>query len=220
MSARRRLVAAAAAVGGSAALAALAIPAGAHPRPATVAVNLGCYQTAERGKLTGSGFDPTSDWTAKLDGKPFGRGTTTKTGTITATFGVPSHLLKGSKGEDSYKLVVRQGKHSATATFLVTHLSASFSPQSGDVLTLKVAFKMLGWGRGASMYLHYVTPKGTDRMDRALGGAGGACGHLTTTPAKLFPFVPSKGKWTLQFDKSRKYLATTKPRVTIYYRIS
>ena len=221
MNVRRTLIVAVAVTGGAGAAAvAAAVPASAAPHKATVTVNLGCYQTAERGKLTGSGFDPTSDWTAKLNGKPFGHGTTTKTGTITATFGVPSHLLKGSKGEDSYKLVVRQGKHSATATFLVTHLSASFTPQSGDVLRLKVMFQLLGWGRGASLYLHYVSPKGSDRLDRSLGGAGGACGHLSTPVQKLFPFTPTKGKWTLQFDRSRKYEATTKPRVAIYYRIS
>jgi hypothetical protein len=198
---------------------ALATAASAASRP-TVSANHACYQTAQSGTLHGSGFDPSSHWTAKLDGKAFGSGKTSSTGTITATFGVPKHLLSGSTGEDSYKLVVREGKHSASTTFLVTHLSASFSPSKGTLATLKVRFSLLGWGRGGTLYLHYVNPKGTVRLNRSLGPPGGACGHLTTAPLKLFPFTPSVGTWTLQFDKNSSYRAITVPRVAIRYKIS
>ena len=193
--------------------------AGAAMRP-TVSVNHACYQTAQSGTLHGSGFDPSSHWSAKLDDKAFGSGKTTSTGTITAAFGVPKHLLSGSTGEDSYKLVVREGKHSARTTFLVTHLSAGFSPSKGTLSTLKVRFDLLGWGRGGTLYLHYVNPKGTVRLDRSLGPAGGACGHLTTSLLKLFPFTPTVGTWTLQFDKNASYRAITVPRVAIRYKIS
>jgi len=219
----QRLIAAALAVSGVAgAAAALAVPATAPAKatPATIKLSHGCYETAEKATLTGSGFDPTAHWTAKLNGAAFGKGKTTATGTISASFGVPSHLRSGSTGEDTYTLVVSEGKHTATATFLVTHLDASFTPASGNLSTLKVTFKLLGWGRGGSIYLHYVSPKGTSRLDRKLGAPGGACGHLTTAPLKLFPFTPKVGKWTLQFDKSAVYKTTSVPRVVIPYKVS
>jgi hypothetical protein len=213
------LTATLASAAGGAGVVMLAIPAGAAPRT-TVRVSHACYQTAQKGTLHGRGFDPSSHWRARLDGKPFGNGTTSSTGTITANFGVPSHLLKGSSGEDSYTLVVSERKRSASVTFLVTHLSASFSPTSGNLSTLKVRFNLLGWGRGGSLYLHYVNPKGVVRLTRSLGPAGGACGHLSSAPLKLFPFRPKVGTWTLQFDRNRTYRAATVPRVAIRYKIS
>jgi hypothetical protein len=215
----RLLVAVLASAGFAAGVVALTTAASAASRP-SVRVSHACYQLAQKGTVHGSGFDPSAHWTAKLDGKAFGNGTTSSAGTITANFGVPSHLRKGSTGEDSYKLVVREGKHSASATFLVTHLSASFSPAGGNLSTLKVSFSLLGWGRGGTLYLHYVNPNGTVRLTRALGSAGGACGHLVTSLEKLFPFTPTVGKWTLQFDKNPSYRAITVPRVGIRYKIS
>jgi hypothetical protein len=207
--------------GSGAATAALAIPSSAPASPApTVQLNHGCYQTAQKAALRGKGFDPTSHWSARLDGSAFGSGATNSAGDIAATFGVPNHLRKHSTGEDSYKLTVRQGSHSAGATFLVTRLAASFSPTSGNLATLKVRFRLLGWGRGGALYLHYVSPKGVSRLDRKLGAPGGACGHLTISRLKLFPFTPKVGKWTLQFDKNAAYKASSLPRVEIPYRIS
>lgn len=207
--------------GGGAATAALAIPSSAPASSApTVQLDHGCYQTAQKAALRGKGFDPTSHWSARLDGAAFGSGTTNSGGDIAATFGVPSHLRKHSTGEDSYKIVVREGSHSASATFLVTRLDASFSPTSGDLATLKVRFRLLGWGRGGALYLHYVSPKGVSRLDRSLGAPGGACGHLTTSQVRLFPFTPKVGKWTLQFDKSATYSSSSVPRVAIPYKIT
>lgn len=213
------VVATVAATGAAAGVTVLVTTASAASAP-VISVSHGCYQTAERGTLHGRGFDASSHWSAKLNGKPFGTGTTTASGTITASFGAPNHLLKGSTGEDSYRLVVTEGKHSATTTFLVTRLSASFAPTSGDLATLKVRFHLLGWGKGTKAYLHYVTPKGKTRLDRSLGATTGACGDLTTSPLKLFPFRPIKGKWTLQFDTQAKYEATAVPRVAIGYKIT
>lgn len=224
MTARRRqdrLITALLALAGSGAAAALVIPSSAPASPApTVQLNHGCYQTAQKALLRGKGFDPTSHWSARLDGSAFGSGTTNSAGDIAATFGVPNHLRKHSTGEDSYKLVVRQGSHSASATFLVSRLDASFSPTSGNLATLKVRFRLLGWGRGGSIYLHYVTPKGVSKLDRKLGAVGGACGHLSTSRLKLFPFTPKVGRWTLQFDKSPAYQTSSVPRVAIPYKIS
>lgn len=218
----RRLIAATlvlAAGGGGAAALAIPSDAPAAAAGASIVVNHSCYETAQKATLTGTGFDPSSRWTAKLNGAAFGSGKTTVSGDIAATFGVPSHLRAGSKGEDSYKLVVHEGKHTASAMFLVTHLDATFTPASGDLSTLKVTFKLLGWGHG-TLYLHYVNPKGVSRLDLKLGAAGGACGHLTTAPLKLFPFTPKVGKWSLQFDKNAVYKATSVPRVVVPYKVS
>jgi hypothetical protein len=219
----RLIVAALGLAGGGAAVVALALPATAPAAAngASITVNHACYQTAQKATLTGTGFDPSTHWTATLDGAAFGSGKTTVSGDIAATFGVPSHLRTGSTGEDAYRLVVHEGKHAPTTKFLVTHLDASFTPAtSQDLSTLRVSFDLLGWGKGGSLYVHYVNPKGVSRLDRKLGPPGGACGHLTTAPEKLFPFTPKLGKWTLQFDKSAVYKATSVPRVVIPYKVS
>jgi len=195
--------------------------AGAAAAAASIRLNQGCYETAQRAALHGSGFDPSSHWSATLDGAAFGSGTTTSTGEIIATFGVPSHLQAGSTGEDSYSLKVKEGKHTARASFLVTRMSASFSPTSAkNLLTLKVRFRLLGWGRGGSLYLHYLNPKGVLRQNRYLGPAEGACGHLSTAPMTLFPFTPKVGVWTLQFDKARGYKSGSVPRAVLQFRVS
>ncbi|HWF34865.1 MAG TPA: hypothetical protein VG295_05825, partial [Solirubrobacteraceae bacterium] len=130
----RLLAGALALAGGGAGAAALVIPTSAPAAAAAqIQVNHACYLTAQKADLRGKGFDPTSHWAARLDGSAFGTGTTDSSGDITATFGVPSRLRKGSTGEDSYKLVVRERKHSAAAQFLVTRLDASFAPQSGNI---------------------------------------------------------------------------------------
>jgi hypothetical protein len=218
----RRLIAAGLALaGGAGATAALAVPESAPAASAAVIqLNSACYQIAQKAALRGKGFDPTAHWTAQLDGAAFGNGSTDSGGDIAANFGVPSHLRKGSTGEDSYKLVVRQGTHSASAQFLVTRLNASFAPQSGNLATLKVRFHLLGWFPHGSLYLHYVSPKGKSRLDRTLGAPQGSCGHLLTSPLRLFPFTPTRGKWVLQFDKNAAYKANAVPRVVVPYKIS
>jgi hypothetical protein len=217
----RLLAVALALLGAGGVAAALAIPASAPAAAVTtIRVNHACYQLAQKATLNGSGFDPSAQWSAKLDGSPFGKGTTDSAGIIVATFGVPSRLRRGSTGEDSHRLVVSEGKRTVSATFLVTHLSAAFSPQGGNVATLKVRFRLLGWGNRSALYLHYLNPKGVSRLDRNLGQAGGACGHLSTSPLKLFPFTPTKGLWMLQFDKRSAYQASSVPRVVIRYQIS
>jgi hypothetical protein len=229
----RRLIPAALALAGSGcAVAALAIPGSAPAAPnrlpaaahsaaaAAIHLNQSCYQTAQKGVLKGTGFDPRAQWSAKLDGSPFGSGKTNAQGGIAANFGAPSRLRPRSSGEDSYQLVVREGNHSAGTTFLVTSLAAGFSPMSGNLATLKVRFRLFGWGHGGSLYLHYLNPKGAVRLDRYLGPAAGACGHLSTSPMRLFPFRPTVGKWILQFSKSATYKPGSRPRVVFQYRVS
>jgi hypothetical protein len=188
----------------------------------SIRVDRGCYEVAQKApaKLKGTGFDPNAHWAATLNGSKFGSGTTDAKGDITATFGVPIHLLSRSTGEDSYKLVIREGAHTATAMFLVAKLSASFSPTSGNLATLKVRFRLVGWGRGGTVFLHYLNPRHGDRLNRNLGATQGPCGDLASGLLKLFPFTSTKGLWTLQFDKSSAYKMTSVPRAVIQYRIS
>jgi hypothetical protein len=211
----RWLIAAALVVsaGGAAVATAASVP--------TIRLNHPCYLTSELAVLHGSGFDPSRPFFATLDGvRVKGHGVTDSTGAFKATFGAPGRLRRGSKGEDLHRLVVKEGAHVANDTFLVTHLSAGFSPNTGNPSTLRVRFRLLGWGQTGTVWLHYLNPKGTDVRNRFLGPTQGACGHLTTSPLKLFPFTPKKGVWRLQFDKSSVYKPAAVPRVLIKYGIS
>ncbi len=73
-----------------------------------------------------------------------------------------------------------------------------------------------GWGRGQTVYLHFVPPRSrravrTVRVGRTAGG----CGHATLRLAHFWPFVPRKaGAWRLQFDVKRAYDPANRLAVT------
>jgi hypothetical protein len=184
-----------------------------------VRLDASCYQTGHRATFSGAGFPARTNWRATLDGSPFGNGASDASGRVRGDFGVPG-LRRRSPGEDSHTLVLSDGRHSASAVFLVTRLDASFSPTTGDPTRLRVRFRALGFGRGSVLYLHYVTPRGNLRESRNLGATSGACGHRTTPLARLFRFTPYAGVWRLQFDAQRAYSPRAAPSVTIRYRIS
>jgi hypothetical protein len=39
-----------------------------------------------------------------------------------------------------------------------------------------------------------------------LGTSTGHCGYLLTQPRRVFPFTPSRGTWTFQYDTRPSYL--------------
>jgi hypothetical protein len=205
----------------SIALAALAAAAAAPAASAKAKITLdpGCYLSNDEGVLTGSGFKANATWTAKLSGtRELGSGRTDAKGRIRARFTAPRYEDK--KGTKEMTLSVTDGPHVASTTFLMSPLSASFSPESGDPARLRVKWRVLGIGPDRGVYVHYVQPNGKPKTTVRIGTSDAVCGALKTGPIALFPFRYTFGTWRFQVDTTRRYSPRTTPRLTIRFRIA
>jgi hypothetical protein len=185
---------------------------------AKVVLAPGCYLSAANGLLTGSGFKPSAAWTAKLAGtKRIGTGRIDAHGRIRARFTAPRY--HGSAGTRQLTLSVTDGPHVASTTFLMSPLTASFSPRTGNPADLRVRWRVLGLGEDHGVYVHYLQPGGKPKRTLRIGTARGACGALKTGPIALFPFRYVYGTWTLQVDANHLYSRATTPRLLIDFDI-
>lgn len=211
--ARRAALSLAAAALGAGALAASA------EAKARIALDPGCYLSNDKGVLTGSGFKPNATWTAKLSGtKELGSGRTDGRGRIRARFTAP--VYERRNGTRAMTLSVSDGPNVASTTFLMSPLTASFTPQSGDPARLRVRWRVLGIGPDRGVYVHYLRPNGKLARTVRIGTSDSVCGALKTGPIALFPFRYAYGVWTFQVDTSRRWSARTTPRLAIRFRIA
>jgi hypothetical protein len=211
----------------SIALAAALVFAAAAPAAASAAqvqTDRGCYQdNTGTVAVSGNGFDPGQPYSVSLDGKTLSTGgdTTDAAGGINGSFEVPQ--LDGD-AVHAYTLTVTQGANTATTTFSVTPFLADFTPGSGNPKTLRVRFKIFGFGLvdpSPAVYLHYVRPDGKVKRTIRLGKAQGTCGQITHTSKKrLFPFHAGRGTWRLQFDTHKRYRRGKAGVDFLYYTIS
>jgi hypothetical protein len=190
---------------------AAALPAAASA--AQIQTDQGCYQEPAKSAtgtvaVTGNGFEPNQPYQVTLDGQalPNGTGTTDAAGGIAGSFPTPE--LPGN-GVHAFTLGIVQGANAPTTSFSVTPFLADFTPGSGNPKTLRVRFKVFGFGLvtpNPIVYLHYVRPNGKLKRTIRLGKAQGVCGQIKRTARKkLFPFKAERGKWKLQFDTHKRY---------------
>ncbi len=163
-----------------------------------------CYLVGQQVGVTGSGFAPNRAFTVTIDGVSFGQSTTDASGGFSSTL-VPGGLGAGVAQHVDH-LVASDGSQKAGASFTLTRTTgARFLASSGNPNTLRAPFEMWDFGTGHAVYLHYVAPSGHLRKTVRLGSAGGQCGYLKTRKRRVFPFTPSKGRWTFQIDTSHGY---------------
>lgn len=198
----------------SAALGVIASPAAANA--AQVRVDRACYpgNGAVGVKITGEGYTASTDFTLLLNGGVVGSGTTDAAGNIAKEIDAPPPPDRGKRAYDAdYKLEIRQGAVTASTEFRTAVVFSDFNPGSGDPLKLRVRFSAFGFGVATApaaaqpeIFVHYVSPKGKVKTTVSLGRGKGACGSIrSSSRRRLFPFQPSNGKWTLQFDTQRRY---------------
>lgn len=185
---------------------------------ALVQVDRSCYLEVAIGdrvqsptiQLSGNGFTANEPYQVTIDGLPVldGAGTVDAAGGISRAIAAPA-LPRGTN-ERRHTLTVSQGETSVSTVLRVSRFLADFEPSSGDPRTLRVRFKVFGFGLAApnpSVYLHYVRPNGKARKTIRLGRAAGPCGRIARgKQRRLFPFTTSRGRWRLQFDTNRKYV--------------
>jgi hypothetical protein len=178
---------------------------------ADITTDRGCYQENSTVTLSGNGFTPGAKFKVLLNGRAISGGDrqVDPTGGVTGSF-VPKLPKSGAASrQHGYRVTVQDDTHTATTRFTVTQLYADFRPATGDPATLRVRFRVFGFGLAKekpSVFLHYVRPSGKLRKTIRLGRAGGACGWIgRTRKMRLFPFRAEHGDWRLQFDTSRAF---------------
>ena len=179
-----------------------------------------CYLVGQQVGVTGSGFAPDRAFTVTIDGVSFGQNTTNASGGFSSSL-VPGGLGAGIPQHVDH-LLASDGSQKAGTNFTLTRPpGARFLASSGNPLTLRAPFQMWDFGSGHTVYLHYVSPSGNLRQTVKLGTAGGQCGYLTTHKRRVFPFAPSKGRWTFQIDTRHGYAAhPAAPVARIHVKIS
>ena len=198
---------------------AAAVPAAASA--AQIQTDQACYQD-DTGTVavSGNGFEASQPYQVTLDGQPLpnGTGTTDAAGGVAGSF--PTPQLPGNSVH-AYTLNVVQGGNTASTRFSVTPFLADFTPGSGNPKTLRVRFKIFGFGLATAnpvVYLHYVRPNGKLKRTIRLGRAQGVCGQIPrTSRRKLFPFNAESGKWRLQFDTNKPYRKGVPDSAFLYY---
>lgn len=197
---------------------------------ASIAVDRACYadpgQRKDTVRLTGSGFTPGAQYQVTLDGQPLtgGTGLTDPAGNLSGSFTAPE--LAGGIHQHLYTLGVQEGANAPETRFTVSTLLADFTPPSGNPKTLRVRFKLFGFGLSGiaspPIYVHYVRPD-TGRVQRTirLGTGKGACGAISrTAKRRLFPFPARRGTWRLQFDSSRSYRKGTAKSSFLFFTVA
>jgi hypothetical protein len=183
-------------------------------QPARVATHIAvvrpCDAVGQPVAISGRGFVASSPYDLSIDGVDFGQSLTDAGGDFSTTV-VPGGLGAG-QFQIQDRLTATDGGRRASATFTVTRRTgALFGAGRGSSPHRSVPFDVWDFapsGTPVNVYLHYVTPAGTAARTVLLGSTSGQCGALVTRPRQLFPFTPSAGTWTLQFDTSRIFSAT------------
>ena len=102
-----------------------------------------------------------------------------------------------------------EGATTATSTFGVARVHASFAPTIGDPTTLRVRFSVTGFAltqAAPGCLPPRSQPDGIAVRTLFLGRASGPCGTIASTPKRrLLPVNPRHGVWRLQFDTSRVF---------------
>jgi hypothetical protein len=158
--------------------------------------------------LNGTGFAPSRTYVLSIEGVYFGQDRTNSRGALAAGPILPGGLPAGyAQAVDHVE--ASDGTRSASASFTLTRPpGARFLATSGSGASLKAPIEVWGFslnGARRHVYLHYVAPSGSARSTVALGRTGGQCGYLDTPPRRVFPFSPSPGSWTFQFDTRAGY---------------
>jgi len=189
---------------------------------ATLATTTRCYQELQDVVVSGTGYAPMGKIAISRDGEPFGTADADAAGNFTVKFPA-AELGRGVRESVSTLTAIDAALNTASTRYRTSKIFADFAPAKGDPRTLTVRFEVNGFGllrRNASVYLHYINPRGKGVRTVRLGTARGTCGKITRTRERhLFPFPePERGRWILQFDTNSKFTRATSKSPYIWVR--
>jgi hypothetical protein len=183
---------------------------------AHISVARRCYTVGQRVRVTGSDFGAATPYDLSIDGVDFGQSLTNAQGGFDASV-IPGGLGAG-QAQIADTLTATDGARRASAAFTLTRsIGALFGSGTGSSPGRRVPFQVWDFaptGPEVGIYLHYVSPTGRATSTVRLGQTRGQCGALSTAGRPLFPFTPTAGTWTLQFDTARVYRARPAGKVT------
>jgi hypothetical protein len=195
---------------------------------AQIQTDRGCYlerQTGNPVTVTGTGFNPGAPYELLLDGQVIGTGTSDAKGSVVSRFDIGLSRLGARMDEHTYTVTVRQGDITSATRLTLTKFAAGFRPVRGNPKTMRVRFRVVGFGLdpdapNPDVYLHYVRPDGKHARTIRLGRGIGACGKIRRTRLRrLFPFPAARGDWRLQFDTRRRFTPGTTSSTFTFYTI-
>ena len=171
---------------------------------ATVSTPEACYSSREPVDYVGTEFRPRAPYRVYVAGRRVATGRVSAFGDLSGDFRAPVPA-RGRPGERRWTLTVTDGVRRASTRFRSTIFGADYRPDRGDPATLRGRFYAFDFGRGRTVYLHYVRPNRRLRLTIRLGRTGGPCGTVSTPVRRIFPFRAGPGNWRLQFDTRRRY---------------
>ncbi|CAA9501080.1 MAG: hypothetical protein AVDCRST_MAG67-1990 [uncultured Solirubrobacteraceae bacterium] len=187
---------------------------------ATLQTDTRCYQERQEVVVRGAGFAPLATINVARNGRVFASALADANGAFIGKFVTP--VMPDEVRERLYDLSASDTINTAATRYRATKIFANFKPGSGDPETLRVRFTVNGFGlvkTGVPVYVHYVSPKGSERRTVRLGTTTGVCGRIVRTrKRRLFPFEAERGRWILQFDTRKKYERATSRRRTPWVR--
>ena len=189
-----------------------------------------CYVSAETPAgpqtegivIRATGFTPNSTVDLSLDGQPVqgGQGLQVdNTGLLALPSAVPAPFVANGTREFPLTLTeVNNPANTATVTAMTAALDVGVTPRRAKPSKI-IRFKGGGFTARTGVYAHYVFKgklRKTVRMVRKTSRCGGWTAHKPQIPLKR----PKQGVWTVQFDQSKRYVATTLPQVLIAITVS
>src|SRR5688500_3234200 len=129
---------------------------------ATLATTTRCYQELQDVVVSGTGYAPMGKIAISRDGEPFGTADADAAGNFTVKFPA-AELGRGVRESVSPLTAIDAALNTASTRYRTSKIFADFAPAKGDPRTLTVRFEVNGFGllrRNASVYLHYINPRG------------------------------------------------------------
>jgi len=190
-----------------------------------------CYTVGESVGIAGLGFASIQAYEVDINSQFFGISTTDALGSFSASLRPGG--LRANVVQSIDTLTASDGMNTSKTTFTVTRAAgARILAGTGKAATLRAPFQIWGFQHMPNpaplntgpplqypvpvpsvpvptrrrVYVHYLGPHKRLKMTIKLGRVGGQCGYLRTGPRRVFPFVPSRGTWTLQVDSKRHYV--------------
>jgi hypothetical protein len=140
----------------------LAIPAFAPAAASAASLGLDqrCYVAGEQAGISGSGFLANTNVNLTRGTDPLTAVTSDNSGAMRSKFLVPD--VAPGLVESQVSVSATDGTTTAQAQLNIAKVGATFTPQTGNLKTLRVAHVISGFGLSElapSIYLHYVSPE-------------------------------------------------------------
>jgi len=200
-----------------------AVPAAAQAAPVIPPLKP-CYVTAqtasgpqsEQFTFTATGFTPNSVVDVSIDDGLLGSLQADAAGNVLVE-NLPAPFIRSGFSDFTVTLT-EQGNpaNTASATAKTSALGVSVKPREARPSST-IRFKGLGFTQNKGVWAHYLY-KGKLRKTVKMASDPGTCGSFTAHRRQIPVSNPGTGRWTIQFDQSKKYRSPANVR-SVFVRL-